>query len=64
MGWGTNHGLATSVGLARPAFVRRELDRLGLGTELSVFQYGGQRYRLPPSERVAHAPGEREAAIA
>ncbi len=64
MGWGTNHGLATSLGLSRPAFVRRELDRVGLGTELTAFHYGGQRYPLPPSDRVALEPRESEAAVA
>ena len=29
-----NYRVATSLGLSRPAFVRRELDRLGLGAQL------------------------------
>jgi len=52
MSWGTNYRVATSLGLARPAFVRRELDRLGLGGQLKAFQHNGRLYRLPPPGRV------------
>jgi transposase len=47
MNWGTHHRVATSLGLSRAAFVRRELDRLGLGARLKAFQHNGRTYRLP-----------------
>jgi len=53
MGWGTNHRVATSLGLSRVAFVRRELDRLGLGAHLEAFQHNGRLYRLPPPGSVS-----------
>lgn len=53
MGWGTNYRVATSLGLSRAAFVRRELDRLGLGAHLEAFQHNGRLYRLPPPGSVS-----------
>jgi len=53
MNWGTNHRVATSLGLSRAAFVRRELDRLGLGAQLKAFQHNGRLYRLPPPGSVS-----------
>lgn len=63
MAWGTNYRLATSLGLSRPAFVRRELDRLGLGTELTAFQYAGKLIPLP-SGSVPPAPRQDDTAAA
>ncbi len=51
MSWGTQNRVATSLGLSRPAFVRRELDRLGLGAEQTAFQHNGRTYQLPPAGR-------------
>jgi transposase len=39
-------------GLSAKAFVRQQLDRLGLGKELTEFQWGGKTVRLPPSSTV------------
>jgi transposase len=49
MNWGTQQRTATRQGLARAAFVRRQLDQLGLGAQLEAFEYGGQKYAIPPS---------------
>ena len=50
MTWGARHRLATGLGLSRPEFVRRELDRLGLGHDLDAIYYCGRTYSLPPPE--------------
>lgn len=63
MNWGTQSRLATSLGLSRPAFVRRELDRLGLGSQLQSFQHGGRTYQLPPAGRMSETKDESEAAL-
>ena len=47
--WGISGGLATSLGFSRTAFVRDRLDRLGLGTSILTFEYGGHHFMLPPS---------------
>jgi transposase len=52
MNWGTQQRTATRQGLSRAAFVRQQLDQLGLGTRLEAFAYNGQRYALPPSPPV------------
>jgi transposase len=52
MNWGTQQRTATRQGLSRVAFVRQQLDQLGLGTSLEAFEYNGQRYVLPPSPPV------------
>ena len=44
MKWASEYRLATSLGLSRPAFVWRELDRLGLGQGLDSFFYAAHRY--------------------
>jgi transposase len=46
MTWGTRYGLATSHDLSRAAFVRRELERLGIGHDLEQFRYGNQVVQL------------------
>lgn len=48
MNWGAGHRLATGLGMSRPEFVRRELDRLGTGHSLPAFSYCGRTYKLPP----------------
>ncbi len=48
MNWATQQRTATRQGLSRPAFVRQQLDQVGLGTRLEAFEYNGQRYVLPP----------------
>jgi transposase len=47
MTWATRYGLATSLGIPRALFVRRELDRLGIGQTMHRFKYNGQYYRFP-----------------
>jgi transposase len=47
MHWGAGHRLATGLGMSRAEFVRRELDRLGMGHSLAAFSYCGRTYRLP-----------------
>jgi hypothetical protein len=47
MKWASAHRLATSAGLSRSAFVWRELDRLGLGSQLESFTYSSYRYARP-----------------
>ena len=40
-------------GLSAKAFVRQQLDRLGLGQQLTEFRWGGKTVRLPPSSLAA-----------
>jgi hypothetical protein len=40
-------------GLSANAFVRQQLDRLGLGQKLTEFQWGGKTVRLPLSSLAA-----------
>jgi transposase len=47
--WGISRGLATSLGFSRTAFVRHQLDQLGIGRAIHTFAYGGQHFTLPPS---------------
>jgi len=47
MRWGAYHGVATSLGLPRTAFVRRELDRLQIGQTLDTVPFSGRLNRLP-----------------
>jgi transposase len=49
MKWASRRRLATSIGLSRPAFVWRELDRLGLGPHMKHFEYTGHRYVRQPA---------------
>jgi len=49
MKWASRSRLATSIGLSRPAFVWRELDRLGLGPHMKHFEYTGHRYVRQPA---------------
>jgi transposase len=53
--WGTQQRTATRQGLSRPAFVRKQLDQLGVGQDLETFQYSGQAYTLPPPNQVQAA---------
>jgi len=48
MRWGAYHGVASSLGLPRSAFVRRELDRLQMGQSLETLRFSGRLIRLPP----------------
>lgn len=47
MTWATRYGLATSLGMSRTLFVRRELDRLGIGQTMQRFKYNGHYYHFP-----------------
>lgn len=49
MRWGVNRGVATSQGLTRAAFVKKQLTTLGLGEQLSSFVYGSKRIFLHPA---------------
>jgi transposase len=53
--WGTRYRLATLLGLSRAAFVRQQLDRLGLGAEVETVSFNGGVIRLPPASG-AHNP--------
>lgn len=64
MTWASKHRLATSVGLSRPAFVRQEMDRLGLAPDLDHFKYSGRICRLPPSTLVLNLPQDLLASLA
>jgi transposase len=48
MRWGAYQGVASSLGLPRTAFVRRELDRLQIGQSLETLRFSGRLNRLPP----------------
>jgi transposase len=48
MRWATHRHTATRQGVSRGQLVRRQLDRLGLGSELEHVPFGGKRLRLPP----------------
>jgi transposase len=47
--WGTRYRLATLLGLSRAAFVRRQLDCLGLGHEVETIRFNGGVIQLPPT---------------
>ena len=47
--WGTRYRLATRLGVSRAAFVRQQLDRLGLGDEVETVGFNGGVLRLPPA---------------
>ena len=49
--WGARHRLATGLGMRRAAFVRQQLDRLGIGAELETLTYNGEVLQLGPSCR-------------
>jgi transposase len=53
--WGARHRLATGLGMRRAAFVRQQLDRLGIGADLETLDYNGQVLHLGPS---CGRPGE------
>jgi transposase len=46
MTWATQYRLATSLGMTRPAFVKRELERLGLASEVDRMRYGSKTYHI------------------
>jgi hypothetical protein len=56
MVWGARGGTARRAGVARGAFVRRQLTRVHLGAELTTLRYGGERVRLPPPDAAAGIP--------
>jgi transposase len=47
--WAENGGKTMRHGLSCSHFVRFQLDRLGIGQELSELHYGSHVYRLPPT---------------
>ena len=49
MEWARNKSTATRQGLSRVEFVRRELDRLGIGAEMESFEFNSRTYHLPAS---------------
>jgi transposase len=52
MRWASYHRVATSLNLKRTTFVRRELNRLGIGQTVSELRFSSRRHRLPPPETV------------
>ncbi len=57
--WGARHGVATGMGLSRAAFIRQQLDYLGIGQDLDVLDYNGARLQLGPGCRspAGQSPG-------
>jgi transposase len=51
MEWARNKSTATRQGLSRVEFVRRELDRIGVGVEMDSFVFNSRTYHLPASTR-------------
>jgi hypothetical protein len=51
MEWARNKSTATRQRLSRVEFVRRELDRLGIGAHMDSFVFNGRTYHLPASTR-------------
>ena len=49
MTWAITVRSWSNLGIKRPEFVRRELDRLGIGQHLNQFKYGSAIFKLPPS---------------
>jgi transposase len=49
MEWARNKSTATRPRLSRVEFVRRELDRIGIGAEMDSFMFNGRTYHLPAS---------------
>jgi transposase len=47
--WGTRYRLATLLGMSRAAFVRWQLDHLGLGREVESIRFNGSVIQLPPA---------------
>lgn len=46
MTWATQYRLATRLGMTRPAFVKRELERLGLASQVDRMRYGSKTYHI------------------
>lgn len=46
--WGSSHRTVRQAGQSRAAFVRQELNRLGIGAELEALQYRGETFDLGP----------------
>ena len=46
MTWATGYRLARSLGMTRPVFVKRELERLGLASEVDRMRYGSKTYHV------------------
>ncbi|MCZ7543278.1 MAG: IS110 family transposase [Anaerolineae bacterium] len=59
MKWASAYRTATASGLSRADFVWRELDRLGLGQQVSQFSYSGQLYVRQPDAPPAVRGGRR-----
>jgi len=57
MNWGTQAGVARKRHISRAAFVREQLDMLGLGPGLESFVFNNKVVELPPSKATcAQAP--------
>lgn len=56
MHWADRKRAARAAGLSQPAFIRRELDRVGLGREVRAIKYNGQMRPLPASTAVTGVP--------
>lgn len=46
--WARQYRVAKMLGLSRSAFIRRELDRLGIGQAIEEVRFSGRMNRLPP----------------
>ncbi len=61
--WGANYGLATQQGLSRAAFVRQQLDRIGVGGDLVELVYSGYVFDLQglgPPRAIRGTTGSKE----
>lgn len=57
MTWARNGGKVMREGLPSAQFVRQQLDRLGIGWDLTLLNYDRQAFQLPPTGLVAPADG-------
>lgn len=57
--WAEQGGKAMRHGLSCSQFVRRQLDQLGIGQDLTQLRYGSHVYRLPPAGSVSNASAAR-----
>ncbi len=56
MNWATRYRLARRCGMRRGAFVRRQLDQLGIGMDLDSVLFASHRTPLPPSGHLLAPP--------
>lgn len=55
MTWARDGGKVMREGMSSAQFVRQQLDRLGIGQEMTVLNYSSQSFKLPPTGLVKPA---------